>query len=241
MELNSLVKRAVRKVKRLGLPPVVRRVQRECLTYVSDSGLKDLYKRVRQVEKQGLPGILIETGCAAGGSAIVIARAKAKSRPFFVYDVFGMIPEPTERDGADVHARYQVIKSGKSTGIRDKKYYGYEDDLLGKVKEHFARLGVPAEANNVHFVKGLYEDVLKVDQPVALAHIDCDWYQSVHVCLKEIEPHLVVGGVLVIDDYAFGEAHGYSGCGTAVDEYFADKKERYEFVFGSKLHIVRRS
>jgi hypothetical protein len=60
---------------------------------------------------------------------------------------------------------------------------------------------------------------MQIDQPVALAHIDGDWYESVMTCLQRIEPHLSEEGILVIDDY-----DAWSGCRTAVDEYFADKK-----------------
>src|SRR5439155_425231 len=120
-------RRVLGKVHRLALPRIIRAVRAQGLTYLSEADLKDLHDRVAEVERRGLPGIFIEAGCAAGGSAIVLAAAKAKSRPLFVYDVFGMIPQPSARDGQDVHARYQVIQSGQSRGIRGKKYYGYED------------------------------------------------------------------------------------------------------------------
>lgn len=63
---------------------------------------------------------------------------------------------------------------GASTpgGIKGGSYYGYEDYLYGKVVENFARHGVPVQQNNVHLVKGLFEDTLKIEGPVALAHID---------------------------------------------------------------------
>lgn len=234
------LRRVMRKVTRLRIPRVIRMVRAESLTYLSDAELKDLYDRVVDLERCEMPGILVEAGCAAGGSAIVLASAKAKSRPLYVYDVFGMIPQPSERDGPDVHERYNTIKSGTSPGINGNKYYGYEEDLLTKVNDSFDRLGVHPEENNVHFVQGRYEDVLRIDKPVALAHVDCDWYQSVLTCLQQIEPHLVMGGVLVIDDYPVHGLDGYSGCRSAVDEYFADKKDRHDFVFRSRLHIVRR-
>ena len=34
-------------------------------------------------------------------------------------------------------------------------------------------------------------------EPVALAHLDCDWYASVLTCLENIVPRLAPGGVLV--------------------------------------------
>ena len=55
----------------------------------------------------------------------------------FVYDVFGMIPPPTDNDGEDVQQRYNEIVGGNSKGIKGKSYYGYEDDLYGKVVDWF--------------------------------------------------------------------------------------------------------
>lgn len=136
-----------------------------------------------------------------------MCMVKSPDRAMHVYDVFGMIPPPSERDDEDVHERYEIIKSGKSEGIGDKgKYYGYEEDLLTKVTENFRSHGLPLRENNIHLIQGLFEDILLISENIALAHIDCDWYDSVMVCLERIEPHLVSGGVLVIDDY-----HAWSG------------------------------
>ena len=216
-------------------PPIVRSVRAESLTYLEDAALSDLYAQVRRLEEQGTEGILVEAGCALGGSAIVMAAAKAKTRPFFVYDAFGMIPPPDEHDEADVHERYQVIRSGQSEGLGGNKYYGYEENLLEKVVENFRSHGMPVEANNVYLIKGLFENTLRSIQPVALAHIDGDWYRSVWTALQQIEPRLVPDGVLVIDDYDH-----WTGCRKAVDEYFRDKRNRYRFIRKSRLHIVRK-
>jgi predicted O-methyltransferase YrrM len=128
-----------------------------------------------------------------------------------------------------------VISSGQSSGLNGNKYYGYEDHLMDKVSENFRRHGVSVEANNVHLVRGLFQETLQVNDPVALAHVDGDWFESVMTCLQRIEPHLTKDGVIVIDDY-----DDWSGCRKAVDEYFSDKRDRYEFVRKARLHIVRK-
>ncbi|MGH7767495.1 MAG: TylF/MycF/NovP-related O-methyltransferase [Candidatus Binatia bacterium] len=216
-------------------PPIVRAVRAESLTYLEEAALNDLFESVRALEQNGTGGILIEAGCAWGGSAIVIAAAKSEKRLFYVFDVFGMIPPPSEQDGIDVRRRYREIKNGKSAGIGGGKYYGYEENLFDKVTENFRRHGVPVGTKNIHLVRGLFQDTLHIDEPVALAHIDGDWYESVRTCLERIEPHLVPGGALVVDDY-----DAWSGCRKAVDEYFAGKKDRYEFVRKSRLHVRRK-
>jgi asparagine synthase (glutamine-hydrolysing) len=217
------------------VPPIVHAVLADRLTYLKQDALRDLCELTLRIENERREGILIEAGCALGGSAIVIAAAKSPSRPFNVYDVFGMIPPPSEQDGADVHERYETIRGGRSTGIGGGKYYGYEENLLEKVTDHFRRYSLPIEQHNIRLIKGLFHETLRVEEPVALAHIDGDWYESVKTCLERIEPHLAKGGTLVIDDYDC-----WSGCRKAVDEYFEMRREAFEFVRRARLHIIRK-
>lgn len=166
---------------------------------------------------------------------MVMATAKSRQRPFYLYDAFGMIPPPSTKDGDDAHGRYGLIKSGKAVGIGGEKYYGYEKDLFTRVKQTFKNFGFSLTKENLHLVQGLYEDSLYPDAPVALAHLDCDWHDSVMVCLQRIEPLLVPGGVLVIDDY-----DAWSGCRTAVDAYFSGRRDEFDFIWKSRLHIIKK-
>jgi asparagine synthase (glutamine-hydrolysing) len=229
------LRRVLRRLRRRELHPVVRAVRADALTYLDEDALQDLIEQVQRLERDSVPGALIEAGCALGGSAIAMAAVKSQARAFLVYDVFGMIPPPSERDGEDVKERYEQIRRGDAQGIEGEAYYGYVEGLKDKVEQAFRRHGVPVEQNNVSLIEGLFQDTLRIDGPVALAHIDGDWYESVRTCLARIEPHIASGGVLVIDDYDH-----WSGCRTAVDEYFANRKASYEFVRRTRLHIVRR-
>jgi hypothetical protein len=210
------------------------RVREEHLTYLKPPHLRALAAAVLDVERAGVPGLIIEAGTARGGSAIVMAAAKSPQRPMKVYDVFGMIPPPTEQDGADVHERYRTITEGKARGVGGEQYYGYRDDLQDEVAGSFARHGVPVDGHGIELVKGLFEDTIHLDEPVAVAHLDGDWYESTMTCLVRIAPLVVPGGRIILDDY-----YKWSGCRTAVDEYFADH-DGFELVHGAKLHAVRR-
>jgi Macrocin-O-methyltransferase (TylF) len=150
-----------------------------------------------------------------------------------VYDVFGMIPAPTARDGADVHARYETIVNREAKGPGGETYYGYRENLLDEVTDSFARHGVPLAEHRVELVQGLFEDTIELDEPVALAHLDGDWYESTMTCLTRIAPRLVPGGRIVLDDY-----YKWSGCRAAVDEYFAGR-DGFRLEHGARLHAVR--
>jgi asparagine synthase (glutamine-hydrolysing) len=209
------------------------RIQQHHLTYLETRALLDLRDRAHEADVEQRPGAFIEAGCALGGSAIVLAASKSPGRALFVYDVFGMIPPPSERDGSDVFERYEEIKAGRSKGIENDPYYGYDLGLLATVEDNFRRFGIDPASSDVHLVQGLFEDTIHPDGPVALAHIDGDWYDSVAVCLERIWPALSPGGVIVIDDY-----DDWSGCRQAVDDFLLTgpgvRAERR-----SRLHLVK--
>jgi len=149
------------------------------------------------------------------------------------YDTFEMIPPPNQEDGEDAQKRYHRIASGEAEGIRGEgSYYGYIPNLLENIRSNFISFGFPLKINNIHLVKGLFQDTMTIQEPVSFAHIDCDWYESVISCLTQIEPLLSPGGILVIDDY-----FDWPGCKKAVDEYFSDKRDQFEFSIRSRLHI----
>lgn len=159
----------------------VLQTKRDNLTYLLRQDLLNLYRVAQQVERAGVPGIFVEAGCALGGSSITIGMAKAKTRPLHVYDAFGMIPPPSDKDNADVHSRYAEIKSGKSKGLGKDTYYGYIENLQ-----------------------------------------------------EVVEANLAPGGVMVFDDYS-----EWSGCRTAVDNYFKDKQGYHQVMKGRKLHVTK--
>lgn len=88
------------------LTSIIGSVMEEHLSYVGVVGLRTLAQMVLDVEEHAVPGVLIEAGAALGGSAIVMAAAKSAGRPMRVYDVFGLITPPGDRDGDDVHERW---------------------------------------------------------------------------------------------------------------------------------------
>ena len=210
-------------------------VKRLRITYLTFADLLDLAEAARTTEAAGVPGAFVEAGCALGGSGVILASVKTRLRPMFMFDTFGMIPPPSERDGVDVHARYSEIEAGRSKGIDGETYYGYRQNLMDEVANTLTALGHPPAGDNIQLVRGLFEHTLHLEGPVALAHLDCDWHDSVRVCLERIVPRLSPGGRLVIDDY-----DAWSGCRTAVDAYFADKRQDFEFSVRRRLHIIRR-
>ena len=214
---------------------MIKTLDADGLSYLGEAALTDLAQAAIFVERNNVPGIFVETGCALGGSAILLTVCKRPAKKLACFDVFAMIPKPGDEDGDAVHQRYEEIASGKSKGIKDgHQYYGYRQNLRDIVKENFSRKGFPIADNNVELIEGLYENTLHVDEPIAFVHIDCDWYASVKVCLDRLAPHLSIGGVMVIDDY-----HCYAGCTRAVEEFLAENKGMYARTMKNRLHLIK--
>lgn len=214
---------------------IVSRIIKGKLSYLDREALTDLAGAIRRLRSLRVPGIFVEAGCALGGSAIVIATAKEARRPLFLYDSFGLIPPPSRDDGRDAHERFAVIEAGKAEGIGGQTYYGYRKGLRQEVEKNLQRNGLNLKRDNIFLVSGFFEETMNIQEPVAFAHIDCDWYHSVLTCLERIVPRLAVGGIIVIDDYGT-----WSGCTEAVDRYFASQRDAFAYDRRSRLHITRK-
>jgi asparagine synthase (glutamine-hydrolysing) len=222
LALTALPRRLAQKYWRSTLSATARAVQDARLTYLSAAKLHVLECCLARVEADGIAGDCVEFGVALGGSGIVIARRMAPRRRFVGYDVFGTIPPPSARDGADAHERYRVIAGGRSAGIGGDPYYGYQEDLYNTVKANFAAFDVPVDGVCVRLVKGLFQDTVSFADGarVAFAHIDCDWHDPVALCLERTYARLASGGIVVLDDY-----NDYGGCRTAVQAFLVRRRD----------------
>jgi O-methyltransferase len=189
---------------------LARRIRREELTYLPYERLRSLRQAVNEVRP--IKGAVVECGIALGGSGILLASA-LPDRQFHGYDVFGEFPPPGPDDPAEAHEAYRIIQAGEAKGLGGRAFSGYMPDIYRRVEDSFARYGVPV-GDRIHLHKGLVQDTFKPEWPIALAHIDTDWYDPVKICLERIAPHLQPGARVILDDY-----YDYSGCKKATDEF----------------------
>lgn len=215
---SSLRARLAESYWRRCLSDTARAVKDARLTYLSAAKLYRIERCLTEIDKARIEGECVEFGVALGGSGILIAKRMARDRHFSGYDLFGTIPPPSDRDGPESHERYRIIASGRSSGIGNDTYYGYESNLFEKVKESFAEFGMPVDGTHIRLVKGLFEETVSFDDGarIAFAHVDCDWYDPVALCLDRIYGHLAPGGIVVLDDY-----NDYGGCRKAVADFLA--------------------
>lgn len=173
-------------------------------TMVSNSRLRGLYRAVRYVVSNSIPGDIVECGVARGGSAALMGitlKRLGANRTLWVYDNFEGLPEPTEND-----PDWEIAKN----------YVGTCQGDLEEVTSLFDKLDILSKCK---IVKGLFQDTLPSSDVacIAVLHIDGDWYDSVMACLEHLYKRVSPGGLIQIDDYGF-----WAGARKAVDE-FIDK------------------
>lgn len=129
-------------------------------------------------------GHIVEFGSLRGGSAIfmaIIAKELLPGSMITSFDTFKGFP----KTNLEVDAYRQG--SFENVDVNELRTYAAALDL-----------------NNLTFIEGAFEDTipqaLKELGQIALAHIDCDVYDSVAYTYKEIKPYLISGGYLIYDD-----------------------------------------
>lgn len=235
--LKSLAKKVNTVWSQASVSDVARQVRAKKLTYLSLDKIRNLEKCIKTVNRKSIPGDFIEAGVALGGGSIILASLMSSGRSFHGYDVFGLIPPPTsEKDDEKSKSRYETIAARKSKGIGGDTYYGYVDNLYDKVVENFSSFGLQVDGEQISLHRGLFEDTLRFekDQQIALAHVDCDWYDPVKLCLERIYPALKPGGYIILDDY-----YDYGGCKQAVDEFMSGQQNMKITSAESNLVLMR--
>jgi len=174
-------------------------------TMCSIARLEGLYRALRYVVREDIPGDVVECGCASGGSAALMAltlRQLGSRRNLWLFDTFEGLPAPSSED-----PDFQIADLFTGTCVA----------TLDEVRGLFERLNL---ASDVTLVKGLFEETLPVTPipSIAVLHIDGDWYQSVKACLESLYNRVVPGGVIQLDDYGY-----WRGARKAVDEFLKSR------------------
>jgi O-methyltransferase len=237
-DISSKLSRFKNSVAARAAYPMVRKVRAKGLTYLSNARLISLSRYVNDAIRLRPEPLLVEFGVALGGSAILMTEAlsRAQRGSFVGYDMFGMIPAPSASDEKDAHSRYADIASGRSQGIKGAGYYGYEPDLLSKVRQSFAEFGL-TDASRFELIAGDFRQTFVSPlRPIDVMHIDCDWHDSVVFCLEAAQRHLRTGGVILVDDY-----NDYKGCKAAVDEFLRSRASGFTLVSNQSHAVIKRT
>jgi O-methyltransferase len=180
---------------------------------IRECTLVDLYRcyELWNLAKQSIKveGVILEVGVWRGGTGAILAEAtKSNNKKVFLADTFN-----------------GVVKAGTNDTI----YKGGEhaDTSLSLVSQLMSSLTL----SNVELLEGVFpEDTHHmVEGNISMLHCDVDVYSSCRDIVKWCLPRMLVGAILVFDDYGF---YGCEGVTIFCDEL----KHRNDLIFTHNLN-----
>jgi hypothetical protein len=199
-----------------GFRPIMESVRPYTMTSVER--MYHLYNAARYLAAARIAGEIVECGVWRGGSMMLVAKtllaAADTTRTMHLFDTYEGHPKPDHELDVDMwgnRALDEWFDRRRTDGTSDWARVSIEE-----VRANMQSTGYPME--QVTLVKGMVEKTGPANAPerISLLRLDTDWYASAKVSLEVFWPRLVIGGVLIVDDYGH-----YKGQRQAVDEYFA--------------------
>lgn len=159
---------------------------------IKDNTLVDIYRcyELWQIGSrlQNNKAAIIEVGVWRGGTAVLLAKANKNNSSVYLCDTFT-----------------GVTKAGE----KDNQYKGGEHadtsvELVDKLMQQH-------QISDYHIVVGTFPDTSAgslESKTFKVCHIDVDVYESAKDIFNWVWPRLIIGGVVVFDDYGFAACAG---------------------------------
>jgi O-methyltransferase len=167
-------------------------------TQVNPIRQENLLRLCEEIERNKVPGDVVECGVLDGGTAALMAYGtRTSGRGVHLFDSWEGLPNTTEEDGPEA-----AVWIGEDVGSPSR------------VISVMNKLGI--EQRRLHFHRGWFDQTFpkaSINQ-IALLHADGDFYASVKLTVETWFPKIAPGGYLQIDDYA-----AFVGCRRAIDEF----------------------
>lgn len=186
----------------------------------------NLFFLAEQTAAYGVAGDLVDIGCNAGESTIVLQTVASRLCPEKVvhaYDSFEGLPEIGSVDAKD--GIYQ-----KGSMVADVESFKRNFDVLG--------LSLPV----IH--KGWFEETIPRELPdrISFAAIDGDLYSSTKHVLPHVYERMTRGAIGIFNVYSdrtkldrqVPQYYLSPGVKRAADEFFADKPEKVDLLYSGE-------
>ena len=166
---------------------------------------------MREVEH--VEGRIVECGVGPGRSIFMfslLTQFVTCPREIWGFDTFEGMPPPTAEDGEANRDMAGVWKHPQQQVVGLLKHNGLDGAFI---------------RDNVTFVPGLLTDSLpRYDGgPIALLHLDVDFYESYKTALELLWPYVAEGGIATFDEYL---QDAWPGATQAIDEFFSGRPEQ---------------
>lgn len=178
---------------------------------ITDFHTHDLVRRdmlillLRTILERKIPGDLAELGVYQGHTARLFHHY-IPERPLHLFDTFSGFAES------------DMLSESKVTGL--KVAAEFADTSVATVLRRIA----VRQPENVVVHAGFFPSTVPSgweEKQFAFVHLDADLYEPILAGLRYFHPKIPAGGMLVVHDY-----NAWPGARRAVDEFFADKRER---------------
>lgn len=170
---------------------------------------------IEYASKAPLKGIFAECGVYKGGSIRFLAEHFPK-RTILGFDTFNGLP----------------IEHWTQSEHHAPQEFG--DTSLEEVTNFIKPY------NNIKLIKGLFPSTAKIfeKEKFAFVHIDFDFYEGTKLCLDWFWPRLMVGGIMLFDDYEWKNCPGVK---KALDEFRYSKAfpiTEYQAILIKKIKLL---
>ena len=184
------------------------------IAYSSEETLMFTYEQAKKYsDKQG---IYIECGVAAGAQIIAMACG-APNKVIYAFDSFEGIPLPSNRDDQMPGIMMLTPTEQKllpDPGKQKLETTGATSVPMVDFENHLKDSGIQTR---IIICKGWFENTtIGFDKIISILRLDGDLYNSTYVCLKNLYPKVIEGGIVIIDDWEL------KGCRDACHDYFIE-------------------
>jgi len=193
--------------------------------------IKRLINLKKQCKKfQSTNYSFVECGVAKGGCLALMKNYAGENNKIFGFDSFEGMPNITYKD---VQKEIKITNDFNFLNFNFTKFYiknkQYTENpykwvnvnLSGGIQNVFNTFdNLNLNMHNVFLIKGFFINTLKNKDnitsigKIAILRLDSDWYESTFLCLDILYNNVVIGGVIIIDDYGC-----FIGAKNATDDF----------------------
>ena len=189
---------------------------------------------INYILHNNIEGVIVECGVGNGDFEHIWINELMKYdtiRDIYLYDTFGGLVKPTEYDYTCKDAQLYQMNKDEVYGtwqshIINENINGWCYTPLEEVQQRLNSTGYPQD--KLHYMVGNVMDTLQdkttIPEKIAILRLDTDWYESSKYELEQMYDNVVLGGVIIFDDY-----YHWDGQRRATDDFFLSRNISYDF------------